>query len=203
MSFHVLNRSFRGVFLCLVLSCMSGLSAEKYQVEVTPLKAAGDQGPGFTLMNAVETQVSFRNDLDPRKGAANRVLFNGSGVAVGDWDNDGLPDLFFCGIDSPNHLYRNLGQWKFEKVSIPPSLQNPGAPCRGAVFADLNGDRYLDLIVSTVGMGVRSFFNQGGLAFEDATQKAGTGSEFGATSMALADVDGNGTLDLYVAKARD
>ncbi|MBT5063484.1 MAG: VCBS repeat-containing protein [Verrucomicrobia bacterium] len=202
MSFHVLNRSFRGVFLCLVLSCMSGLSAEKYQVEVTPLKAAGDQGPGFTLMNAVETQVSFRNDLDPRKGAANRVLFNGSGVAVGDWDNDGLPDLFFCGIDSPNHLYRNLGQWKFEKVSIPPSLQNPGAPCRGAVFADLNGDRYLDLIVSTVGMGVRSFFNQGGLAFEDATQKAGTGSEFGATSMALADVDGNGTLDLYVANYR-
>ena len=103
MSFHVLNRSFRGVFLCLVLSCMSGLSAEKYQVEVTPLKAAGDQGPGFTLMNAVETQVSFRNDLDPRKGAANRVLFNGSGVAVGDWDNDGLPDLFFCDRGNGHH----------------------------------------------------------------------------------------------------
>ena len=88
---------------------MSGLSAEEFQVEVTSLKAAGDQGPGFTLMNALETQVSFRNDLDPRKGAANRVLFNGSGVAVGDWDNDGLPDLFFCGISLPMKYVEYLG----------------------------------------------------------------------------------------------
>jgi hypothetical protein len=202
MSFLDLKRNLWVALLCLILSSGSGVSAEEFQVEVTPLKSAGDLGHGFTLMSEEETRISFRNDLDARKGAENRVLFNGSGVAVGDWDNDGLPDLFFCGIDSPNHLYRNLGRWEFKKISIPSSLQNPGAPSRGAVFADINGDGYLDLLVSTVGMGVRAFINQDGLEFQDATQRLGIGSDFGATSMTLADIDGNGTLDLYVANYR-
>ena len=73
---------------------------------------------------------------------------------------------------------------------------------RGAVFADLNGDGWLDLLVSTLGQGVVCFLNDGHGKFIDATQFSGLASHFGSVTMALADIDGNGTLDLYVANYR-
>ncbi len=48
---------------------------------------------GFSLLSPEQTGIAFTNTLDTYTGEANRVLFNGSGVAVGDYDNDGLPDL--------------------------------------------------------------------------------------------------------------
>ena len=71
--------------------------------------------------------------------------------------------------------------------------------CRGAVFADINGDGWLDLLISTSGHGVLCFTNKGDGTFVECSQSAGTLSRYGATTMALADIDGNGTLDLYVA----
>lgn len=171
-------------------------------IKVESLEIQHHHSAGFTLMESGSTGLTFRNDLDERRGAANRTLFNGSGVAVGDMDGDDLPDLFFCGIDSPNHLYRNQGDWKFQRVDIPDSMANPGGPSRGAVFADINGDRQLDLLISTVGMGVQVWMNEGAFQFTDGTEHAGTQSNFAATSMALADVDGNITLDLYVTNNR-
>ena len=53
---------------------------------------------GFRLLSPEGTGTYFTNTLDHRTGEANRVLFNGSGVAVGDFDNDGLPDLYFCSL---------------------------------------------------------------------------------------------------------
>lgn len=176
--------------------------ADEARLESFPLDVGDAGSPGFMLLSKEDTGISFRNDLDEWKGAANRVLFNGSGVAIGDVDDDGLPDLFFCGVDSSNHLYRNLGGWRFDLMPLPDEMASLGVPSRGAVFADLNGDAKLDLLLSTVGLGVRVFFNEGGFVFKDRTQWAGTGSFFGSTSMALADVDGNGTLDLYVVNNR-
>ena len=184
------------------LKAQTSPPANPIEIKVEALAIQRTHSDGFTLMSSDRTKLTFRNDLDERKGAANRVLFNGSGVAVGDADGDDLPDLFFCGIDSPNHFYRNLGDWKFERIDIPVSLANPGAPSRGAVFADLNGDGRLDLLISTVGMGVRVWFNEGAFQFTDATDHAGTQTTFAATSMALADVDNNDTLDLYVTNNR-
>src|SRR5437879_4893342 len=60
---------------------------------------------GFKLLSPDETGIHFTNTLDERTGEANRVLFNGSGVAVGDYDNDGLPDLYFCSLNGHNALY--------------------------------------------------------------------------------------------------
>ena len=50
------------------------------------------------------SSIVFTNPLDEFKGASNRVLFNGSGLALGDVDGDGWVDVFFCGIDAPNEL---------------------------------------------------------------------------------------------------
>ena len=70
------------------------------------------------------------------------------------------------------------------------------------MFADVNGDAQLDLLVCVQGDGVLCFLNAGNGRFTDATAGARTATKFAATTLALADVDGNGTLDLYVANNR-
>jgi hypothetical protein len=157
---------------------------------------------GFTLLSPATTGVAFTNSLDETAAAANRVLLNGAGVAVGDYDNDGWPDLFFSSLNGRNTLYRNLGGWKFEDVTLRAGLTRDARFYRGAVFADLNGDGQLDLLLGVVGGGVECFLNNGNGTFRDESAKAGTKSPFAPSTLALADVDGNGTLDLYVANNR-
>lgn len=157
---------------------------------------------GFTLLAAEQTGIAFTNILDEKAGAANRVLYNGSGVAAGDFDNDGWPDIYFCSLNGRNTLYKNLGGWRFVDLTEQAGLKRDRRYYRGAVFADVNGDRWLDLLVCVVGAGVQCFLNDGHGKFADATTVARTSSPFGSMTLALADVDGNGTLDLYVANNR-
>lgn len=157
---------------------------------------------GFSLLAAADTGIAFTNSLDEEAGAANRVLYNGSGVAVGDFDHDGLPDIFLCNLSGKNALYRNLGRFRFQDVTAQAGLDALLPQTRGAVFADVNGDGFLDLLISVTGRGVLTFLNDGHGRFLDSTAAAGTGGKLGSTTMALADVDGNGTLDLYIANYR-
>jgi hypothetical protein len=105
--------------------------------------------------------VDFTNVLDELSAASNRGLLSGSGLAAGDFDNDGLPDLYLCGLNASNRLYRNLGNWKFKDVTAESGIVCPGRFYRAAVFADVNGDGALDLLVSVLGQGVRCFQNDG------------------------------------------
>lgn len=166
------------------------------------LRIAPSSKAGFTWLDSRQTGVTFTNTLDEVASAANRVLMNGSGVAAGDFDNDGWPDIFFCSLNGRNTLYRNLGDWKFADVTERAGLKRDSRYYRGAVFADLNGDGWLDLLVGIVGSGVECFLNNGRGGFVDATEAARTRSPFASATLALADVDGNGTLDLYVANNR-
>src|SRR5437660_1000043 len=166
------------------------------------LPAPREGRTGFKLLPPEETGIRFTNTLDFRTGESNRVLFNGSGVALGDYDNDGLPDIYFCSLNGNNALYKNLGGWRFKDVTRESGIVCSNQFCRGAVFADINGDGFLDLLVAGTGSGVQCFLNDGHGKFKDFTSAAGTASAYGSISMALADIDGNGTLDLYVANNR-
>ena len=154
---------------------------------------------GFTLLPPSETGITFSNRLALRRGLVNQNLMNGSGVAAGDIDGDGRVDLYFCGLDVENRLYRNKGGWKFEDITASAGLAGPAQDSTGAVFADVNGDGALDLLVTSLGGGVRLFINDGHGHFTERTDAAGLRSQAGSTSMALADIDGDGDLDLYVA----
>ena len=168
-----------------------------------PLEVGPDSNRGgFTRLASSATGVSFINRLSEQQIAENRVLANGSGVAIGDYDKDGMVDLFFCGLNAPNVLYRNLGNWQFEDVTIAAGLVFPQGQYRGAVFADVDGDRQLDLLVGTLDQGVLCFRNTGNGQFVDTTSMSGTASSSASTTLALADVDANGTLDLYVVNNR-
>src|SRR5262249_47821418 len=152
---------------------------------------------GFTLLSPQQTGITFTNVLLEFSGATNRILHNGAGVALGDYDGDGLLDIFVCGLDVPSALYRNLGNWRFSNVTATVGIEIPSRYQRGAVFADIDGDGALDLLVSTLYQGVLCFHNDGKGHFTEITSSAGTATKFGAVTMALADIDGDGTLDLY------
>jgi len=128
---------------------------------------------------------------------------NGSGVALGDADGDGLCDVYLCRLDGNNNkLFRNLGNWKFEDITDSAGVGCGGQNSTGAVFADIDGDGDLDLLVNSMGGGTRVFVNDGKGHFKETTAQAGVASRTAGMSMALADVDGDGDLDLYVSNYR-
>ena len=157
-------------------------------------------GPvGFALLNPADTGLRFTNRVDELAGASNRVLYNGAGIAAGDVDGDGRPDLFLCDVSGSNALFRNLGGLRFENVTDASGLGRRIPGSRGAVLADLDGDRDLDVLLAVSGGGVLFFRNDGHGRFSDASVEAGMASGLGASTVAIADVDGDGTPDVYVA----
>ncbi|HXI51784.1 MAG TPA: VCBS repeat-containing protein [Candidatus Saccharimonadales bacterium] len=191
--------------LCLTLLPAKGAERMWHAISggrYTDLQVPSGGKPGFTLLAPDQTRILFTNTLQEAEGASNRVLFNGSGVAAGDFDGDGWPDLYFCSLNGQNTLFKNLGGWRFVDVTEQAGLKRDRRYYRGAVFADVNGDGALDLLVGVVGAGVQCFLNDGHGKFTDATTAARTASPYASSTLALADVDGNGTLDLYVANNR-
>ncbi|MDP6752923.1 MAG: FG-GAP-like repeat-containing protein [Verrucomicrobiota bacterium] len=164
-----------------------------------PLEAARQERAGFRRVAAAESAVHFSNQLDNERSIRNRNLLSGSGVAAGDFDGDGWCDLYFCGLDNGNRLYRNLGDWTFEDVTGSNGLACDGQDSTAAAFVDVDGDDDLDLLVNALGNGTRLFRNDGAAGFVEVTRESGLASSAGSMSMALADIDGDGDLDLYVA----
>ncbi|HWV99023.1 MAG TPA: VCBS repeat-containing protein [Candidatus Acidoferrum sp.] len=156
---------------------------------------------GFTLLPPEVTGIAFTNGLSDAKAAENQIRLNGSGVACGDVDGDGRCDLYFCGLENGNKLYRNLGGWKFEDITESAGVACADQYSTGAVFADVNGDGHLDLLVNGIGKGTRLFLNDGKGRFHEVSG-GGLVHKFAATSLTLADIDGDGYLDLYVPNYR-
>ena len=153
---------------------------------------------GFKRLESSLTNINFNNLLNNDRSIRNRNLLSGSGVAAGDIDNDGLCDLYFCGLENGNKLYRNLGGWKFSDITGISKVSCLGQDSTAAAFADIDGDGDLDLLVNALGGGTRLFRNDNNLQFTETTNKSGLKSNAGSMSMTLADIENDGDLDIYV-----
>src|ERR1051326_2625889 len=162
--------------------------------------------PMFELLAPDETGVNFVNRL-PEDTSFNILsylyYYDGGGVAVGDINNDGLPDLYFTSNLGPNHLYLNKGNYRFEDVTARAGVGDSAGWKTGVTMADVNGDGYVDIFVSGVdyltmhGRNVL-YINNGDGTFTDRTEEYGLDHVGYATQALFFDYDGDGDLDLFL-----
>jgi hypothetical protein len=156
--------------------------------------------------------VLYRNDgkgvftdVTGEAGIA-RFVGNGLGVAVGDYDDDGWPDVFVANDAVPNFLFHNQGKGRFSEVALAAGVAvgRDGKPRAGmgTEFADYNGDGRLDLVVTNHEFETHSLFrNDGKGSFSDASVEAGIASPtlpFVGFGVAFFDADNDGGLDLSI-----
>ncbi|MFB6272074.1 MAG: FG-GAP-like repeat-containing protein [Salinibacter sp.] len=153
---------------------------------------------GFEKKASTRTGVTFENTLDGEEIADNRVLTNGSGVAAGDVDGDGLVDLYFAQLDGSNALYKNMGDMRFKDITDSSGVGHTNHYSTGVTFADIDGDGDLDLVVATLDGGNQIYINDGGGKFAKKENNSINGGR-GSSTLSLADIDGDGDLDLFVS----
>ncbi len=161
------------------------------------------QGVGFEVLDPSDLGLDFQNQLSEEAIVENRNLLNGSGVALGDVTGDGRPDVYLARLEGPNRLYENLGGWRFRDITDSAGVALADQFSTGSTFADVDGDDDLDLLVAANGADTRLFLNDGRGLFEESAGALATSDTPGSTSMALADVDLDGDLDLYVANYKE
>jgi hypothetical protein len=162
--------------------------------------------PLFTLLPAAKTGISFQNKIQetPAQNVlAYEYFYNGGGVAVGDLNNDHLPDIILiANIDQPT-VYFNKGNFTFEDVSKKSRIKATGWKT-GVTMADVNADGWLDVYISRSGNveePERSnllYINQKNGTFKEMAEKYGIDDKGYSTQAAFFDYDHDGDLDLYV-----
>ncbi len=108
----------------------------------------------FTRLKAAETGIGFVNenvDRDTLSILDYLYFYNGAGVAIGDINNDGLPDIYFTSNEGGNKLYLNKGNFTFEDITAAAGVGGHADWTTGVTMADVNGDGLLDIYVCAVG----------------------------------------------------
>ena len=187
--------------LLVLTSVMVLLQACSIQQDETTVRGL------FTRIPPERTRVLFSNNLTYTMEVnpfSFHNFYNGGGVAIGDINNDNLPDLFFCGNQVPNRLYINKGNFRFEDVSAKAGISSEGLWYTGATFADVNGDGLLDIFVCRAAhflvgwRGNQLFINQGDLTFKDMASEYGLANAGFSTHCVFFDYDNDSDLDCYL-----
>jgi len=161
----------------------------------------------FKRLPASVTGVQFANNVtynDEFNVYTYRNFYNGGGVGIGDINNDGLPDLFFCGNQQSNKLYLNKGNFKFEDITDKAGLESAGVWSTGVTFADINGDGWLDIYVCKSGdfksrnRSNQLFINNHDLTFTEKSAEYGLNNRGLSTHAVFFDYDRDGDLDCYL-----
>lgn len=193
----MLNRLLYGIILLMTLFLCQCISK----------KPPSDTSKLFTLLDHEHTNIDFANNVvysEEYNTYTYRNFYNGAGVGLGDFNNDGLLDIYLCSNQTGNRLYLNKGNFVFEDIT-----QKAGVGCMkswstGVSIADINGDGWLDIYVCKSGVPGGShrlnelFINNGDLTFSEQAEEYGL-AVFGLSNhAAFLDYDRDGDLDCYL-----
>lgn len=202
------GRAYARALMAVAVAALSIVAATHRARVVTPsfqferidVTAAGISARPSDLLERVDARVQH---------IAKWILSVGDAVAVGDYDNDGLPDLFLTHVlkhdDDRAALYRNLGDFKFARIQVGALERFRADHARyglpgGATFVDYDGDGDLDLAVAVAFGASRLLRNAlvetGTAAFDDVTEAAGLGFHGVSLALAFFDFNRDGRLDL-------
>ncbi len=197
----------------VIVYMLSGLLSFVFSCQGEQNKTS--QGPQslFTILGPEETGIGFRNDLQESlymNGLFYEYLYNGAGLAVGDFNNDELPDIYFVSNLKENELYINGGDLQFEVAGKEAGLSGKAGFPTGVTTVDINNDGWLDIYVCASGKfrdpekrRNELFVNQGldpngKLRFEEQGAAYGLDLEMLSTQAAFFDYDRDGDLDLFL-----
>ncbi len=161
----------------------------------------------FKLLDSIETGVKFQNTVYNQKDFNifnYRNFYNGGGVALGDINNDGLPDMYLTSNLGENKLYLNKGNFQFQDISESSGSTGKRAWSTGVVMVDINADGFLDIYVCNAGnikgdnQKNELFINNGDLTFTDAAETYNLADSGFTTHTAFFDYDKDGDLDAYI-----
>ncbi|WP_430429311.1 VCBS repeat-containing protein [Maribacter litoralis] len=176
-------------------------------VLVCALGCKQNKGELFVKRSANDTGITFENTLTETKDLSildYLYFYNGGGVAIGDINNDSLPDIYFSGNQVKNKLYLNKGNLQFEDITENAGVVGNSSWNTGAIMGDVNGDGLLDIYVCAV-VGLNGFngynelfINQGDATFKESAADYGLDFESYSSSAAFLDYDLDGDLDIYL-----
>ncbi len=166
----------------------------------------------FTLLDAGSTSITFSNRIfenDSVNIIDNEYVYNGGGVAIGDFNNDGLQDVYFTGNMVSNRLYMNKGKMHFADVTDVSGATGEGRWCSGVALVDINSDSLLDIYVCATFKNdpaaranmlyVNQGLNKEGVpTFKELASDYGIADTTQTTNAAFFDYDNDGDLDLFV-----
>jgi len=198
---HPVSSSLSILYLSILLFAFS-CKKDGIHIEDTP-----NYQIKLQKLSSSETGINFNNFIKENSKMHAFIwnfIYQGAGVAIGDINNDGLPDIYFSGNMASDKLYLNKGNFKFEDISISSGIQDK-LWSTGVTMVDVNSDGLLDIYVCKnfflLQKGVRTnklFINNGDLTFTEKAKEFGLDDAGYSIQSHFFDADNDGDLDMYL-----
>jgi hypothetical protein len=166
----------------------------------------------FTLLESSDTGLKFRNKLKEDENFnifKYQYYYNGGGVAIADFNNDGMQDVFFTGNMVKNRLFLNEGDLEFKDITETSGVALHEGWCTGTNAVDINNDGWMDIYVCRAGYPFPNLrknlllINNGNLTFSDKAAEYGLDDDSYSTHSAFLDYDKDGDLDMFLLNHSD
>lgn len=194
-------------FLAVIILFACENKVEKQEKVAKPIKRAE---PLFKFIEPEQSGISFKNIVPETKFMnilTYEYIYNGGGVAVGDVNNDGLPDLFFSGPVVGGRLYLNEGGLKFKDITSSAGISTLPFTT-GVSMVDINEDGYLDIYICKSAShepDLRAnilLINNQDLTFTDRAKEYGLDDKSYSNYASFFDYDRDGDLDMFLLNHR-
>lgn len=193
--------------LSLALLALTAISLSFLFLSSCKFFRGGSPDTLFEKIPPSSSNVDFSNTLTPTNAFNNynyANFYSGGGVGLGDFNNDGLLDIYLTANQKDNKLYLNKGDFTFSDITEKAGVEGSRAWSTGVSVADVNGDGWLDIYVCNAGE-IRGddrknelFINNGDLTFTERAEEYGIADRGLSIHASFFDYDKDGDLDMYL-----